>query len=116
MTEERLYRLSCRAARELLGGLDRSDWEGVHDKLEAIRHYLTLVETTPAGGMRGGALYRREQMEALAGVTERLTGALETLRERCSAEVDAIGANRALLSHLVTQSTPGRRFPAAGCT
>ena len=116
MTEEKLYQLSCRAARELLGGLDRGDMDGVHQRLDAVRHYLTLVETTPAPGLRGEALYRREQMDLLAGVMERLAGSLATIRTRFAGELDAIGANRTLLEHLVSQSTPGRRSLVSDCT
>ena len=105
MTEERLYQLSCRAARDLLDGLDHGDFAGVHERLDAVRHSLTLVEAVPPDGLRGEALYRREQMDLLAGVIERLAGKMEVL-----------GANRALLEHLVSQSTPGRRSPIAGCT
>jgi hypothetical protein len=106
MTEERLYHLSCRTARELLAELDRGDSRSVHQKLGALRHYLTLAEITPAEKLRGDALYRREQLELLAAVTERL-GA--------PGELETAGANRNLLRHLVSQSTPGPRFRAAGC-
>ncbi len=101
MTEQRLYQLSCRAARDLLGGLDRGDWAGVHEKLDAVRHYLALVEASPPAGLRGEALYRREQMDLLAGVIERLGGALNLLRTRFTGALDVLGANRTLLEHLV---------------
>lgn len=115
MTEEKLYQLACRAARELLGGLDRGDLAGVQERLDAVRHYLTLVEAAPPAGLRGEALYRREQMDLLAGVIERLVGTLDVLRARFTSEMDILGANRTLLEHLVSQSTPGRRSPIAGC-
>jgi hypothetical protein len=114
MTEEKLYQLACRAARELLGGLDRGDIAGVQERLDAVRHYLTLVEAAPAG-LRGEALYRREQMDLLAGVIDRLAATLDVLRARFTSEMDILGANRTLLEHLVSRSTPGRRFPIAGC-
>ncbi len=101
MTEERLYQLSCRAARDLLEGLDRGDLAGVQERLDAIRHYLTLVESAPPLGLRGEALYRREQMDLLAGVIERLAGGLNALRARFTGEMDVLGANRTLLEHLV---------------
>jgi hypothetical protein len=106
MTEQRLYRLSCRAARELLDGLDRGDCEGVRRKLGVLRHYLTLAEITPAASLRGDALYRREQLELLGAVTEGMNGAVE---------LDTTGANRLLLQHLVSRSIPEPRFRAAGC-
>jgi len=112
MTEEALYRLSCRAARELLSGLDQGDLEGVSRKLGAIRHYVALAETVPAAQLRGEALSRREQMEMLAGATEGLAGALRVVRD----ELDSVRTNRALVEHLVSRQAPGRRFPAAGCT
>jgi hypothetical protein len=103
MTEERLYRLSCRAARELLAGLDRGDRDGVRHKLGVIRHYLTLAEITPADKLRGDALYRREQLELLGAVTEGLGGN------------GGFDTNRDLLRHLVSRPTPEPRFRAAGC-
>jgi len=112
MTEERLYQLSCRAARDLLSGLDRGDLAGVHETLEAVRHYLTLVEAVSPASLRGEALYRREQMDLLAGVIERLTGALSVLRARFTGEMDVLGANRTLLEHLVSQAT---RKEAVSC-
>ena len=108
MTEGKLYQLSCRAARDLLRGLERSDVHGVRKGLGALRHYLTLAETIPAAAMRGDALYRREQLEALAGISERLSGS--------AGELDAIGANHALLKHLVSRAADSRPssvyFPA----
>jgi hypothetical protein len=116
MTEQRLYRLACHVARELLARLDRGDYDGVNEKLRTIRHYLTLVGIAAPGPLRGEALHRREQMELLAGVVERLAESLAAVRARLAGEMETLGADRALLRHLVTQSTPGLRSRAAGCT
>jgi hypothetical protein len=115
MTEQRLYRLARQAARDLLQGLNYGDAAGVDRKLDAIRRYLALVETVPASDLAGEALHRREQLEALAGVTERLTAALRGLREQLAAETETLRSDRRLLEHLLTQPVPGRRSRAAGC-
>ena|SRR5437867_2471166 len=114
MTEGKLYELSCRAARELLDGLERGNFEGIDDKLGAIRRYVDLAESAPAESLRGEALHHREQMELLAGIAEHLAGAVTAIREKIATEMDRVGANQSLLRHLVSVATPALRSQAAG--
>lgn len=119
MTQEVLYRLSCRAARELLDGLERGSFEQVQEKLAAIRHYLDLAEGAPAETLHGSSLYHREQMELLAGITEHLTSALNGIQDKIKGELDGMAANKNLLRHLVRTETgvlPLPRSPGGGYT
>ena len=115
MTQERLFQLSCRAARDLLAGLDRGDLDGVSEKLGAIRHYLALAGTAPAARLQGEALYQREQMELLAGVTDGLAQSMGDLRAKLTGEIEELRNHRLLLRHVVMQTTPAARSRAAGC-
>ncbi len=115
MTEERLFRLSCRAARDVLAGLERGDLERASEKLGAMRHYLALAETIPAARLQGEALYRREQMDLLAGVAEGLAHSMGDLQAKLAAEIGAFRNHRQLLRHAVMQTTPAARSRAAGC-
>ena len=81
MSQETLFRLSRRAAAELLRGLD------VEEQLARIRRYVELAEAAPAESLRGAALLDREKMEVLGGITEHLSQTLE--------------ASRSLLRHLI---------------
>jgi len=82
--------------------LERGNVAAVDEKAAAVRHYLALAETLPAESLRGGALYRREQMELLAGIAEHLAGSID--------------ANLNLLRHLVSLSIPAAQSRANGYT
>jgi hypothetical protein len=116
MNQEQLHRLSCRAAQDLLQGLECGNFERVEGKLAQIRHYLTLAEMVPAASLRGAALHQREQMELLAGITERLSRALGGIRSKINQELAGLGANRNLLTHLLASASPPPRSAAGGYT
>ncbi len=101
MNQEKLFRLSCRAARGLIEGLESGDLERIQRNLAAIHHYVDLAETVPAKSLHGAALYRREQLELLGGVTEDLAGALGKIQKSLAARMEALGAHRRLLQHIV---------------
>lgn len=117
MNQQRLYDLSCSAARDLLDGLESGNLHRVARNLDTIHHYMTLVETISADSLQGTALHRREQLEMLAGVTANLARSLAGARP-------ALATERKLLRHLLA-STPETIFkssnprilqlPAGGC-
>jgi hypothetical protein len=121
MTQELLYRMSCRAARDLLHGLECGNFTQVQEKLTAIRRFLDLAEGVPVEALHGSALYHREQLELLAGITDHLTGALSGIQDKIKGELDGMAANQTLLRHLVATeaveaATPLLQLPAAGYT
>lgn len=109
MNQDQLYRLSCQAARDLLEDLDGGNVARMKQHLTAIRHYMDLAEILPVEKLRGEALYRREQMEVLAGVAEHLSGALEhaasaleRARESLAARFESLSVYRDLLRHVAS--------------
>lgn len=105
--------MSWRAARELLAGLERGDFEQIEERLGRIRHYIDLAETVPAESLRGPALHHREQIELLAGITDNLCRALDGIREKVSKELQQVGADRNLLRHLVASGLAAESGAAA---
>ena len=137
MDQEKLHRMSCRAARELLEDLECGNVEQMKENLDRISHYLSLAETVPTESLQGAALRHREQMELLGGISESLSAMLGRIREKAADELQGLRVNRTLLRHLVESEAawPGRlttpatagprmgpglpeppRFAAAGCT
>jgi hypothetical protein len=115
MDHETLYHLSCSAARDLLDRLERGKFDQVGEKAAVIRHYLVLAERAPAGALRGRAYYRREQLEAIAGLAETLASAAAALRVKLAGEVQGLHAKRSLLQHLISGPIPSLQSQAAGC-
>ncbi len=104
MDQARLFQLSRRAAQDLLEGLEDGWPERVAVQTAAIRQCMALAERAPADGLRGEALYQREQMEVLAGLAERLESG-----------PDRLGVSRRLLRHLVGPGNTGiLACPGAG--
>ncbi len=108
MNQETLYRLSCRAARELQESLEQGSLDQISEKLAAIRRYIDLAETVPAEQLRGRSLHHREQLELLAGITENLTGALDGLRQRIET---SLRARQSLLNHVLANVVPATSQP-----
>jgi len=111
MTQNRLYQLSCRAARDLLQGLERGNLQQIEQELTSIRRYLALAEAHSAESLRGVELHQREQLELLGGITENLDGALLSAREKIAGELECLRASKDLLRHLVVlgPSSPCRQ-------
>ncbi len=127
MQQQQLFELSCRAAQELLEDLERGNLDQLEANLARIRHYAALAEAAPVDSLRGEGLERREQLEALGGIVDRVGGSLRGISRQLAAELESLGASHNLLEHIVSggrQTAPGphRRptpivqFRAAGCT
>ena len=102
MQQQQLFDLSRRAAQELLEDLERGNLDRLEPNLARIRHYVALAEKAPVESLRGEALERREQLEALGGIMDHVGVSLRGISRQLAAELESLGASRNLLAHLVS--------------
>ena len=99
-SDERIYDRCRLAARDLLRGLETKDLFVIEQQLALVQAYLSDQQWPDPARRGGDALYRAEQLEALAGVTEEIERSLLALKHSADIEFERLLAAAPLLRHL----------------
>ena len=99
-SDERIYDRCRLAARDLLRGLETKDLSVIEQQLALVQAYLSDQQWHDQARRGGDALYRAEQLEALAGVTEEIERSLLALKRSADIEFERLLAAAPLLRHL----------------
>ncbi len=107
-SDERIYDRCRTAARDLLRGLETKDLPLIEQQVALVQAYLSDQAWHGQTWQGADALYRAEQLEALAGVTEEIERSLLALRRSTDVEFEHLLATAPLLRHLTV-------LPASCC-
>ena len=99
-SDERIYERCRVAARDLLRGLETKDLSLIEQQLALVQAYLFDQQWREQARRGADALYRAEQLEALAGVTEQIERSLLALKYSTDVEFERLLATAPLLRHL----------------
>ncbi len=99
-SDERIYDRCRLAARDLLRGLETRDLSVIEQQLALVQAYLCDQQWRDQERGGADALYRAEQLDALAGVTEQIERSLLALKHSTDAEFERLLASAPLLRHL----------------